>query len=65
MPESFRLYDTQECRKFFNYLDSKEYKDIITRDGIAFILKEGRDIHRGEGINLVSPSYQKQIQDKY
>jgi hypothetical protein len=55
MPESFRLYDNKECRKFFSYLDSNEYKEIIARDGIAFIMKEGRDIHRGQGINLISP----------
>lgn len=55
MPESYRLYDTKECESFFRYLDSEEHKAVIKRDGIAFIMKKGRDIHRGEGISLISP----------
>ena len=56
MPKSYRLYEKNECTAFFNYLDSEEYKENIRKSGIEFILKAGRDIHRGEGITLLSSS---------
>lgn len=49
MPPSYRLYDKKECQEFFRYLESDEYKQIIEKHGIGFIVKAGRDIHRGEG----------------
>ena len=55
MPPSYRLYNYNECKEFFNHLDSEEYKNKINEHGIGFILKAGRDIHRGEGITLLVP----------
>ena len=54
MPKSYRLYDAKECVAFFNYIDSTDYEQKIKNEGLEFILKKGRDIHRGEGITLVT-----------
>lgn len=59
MPKSYRLYDKRECKAFFKHLDSDDYKEVINKYGIGFILKAGRDIHRGEGIEIVTPSKEK------
>ncbi|EGR31534.1 hypothetical protein IMG5_107540 [Ichthyophthirius multifiliis] len=65
MPESYRLYDPQECKQFFDYIQSDEYKKLIEKQGIAFIIKQGRDIHRGEGITLLTPNEHKNFLQMY
>lgn len=62
---SYRLYDPQECRAFFEYLDSPAYREIMNKYGIAFIMKEGRDIHRGEGINLFTAKVEQKYRSQY
>ncbi|KAL4448661.1 hypothetical protein ABPG74_012750 [Tetrahymena malaccensis] len=65
MPESYRLYNSNECKSFFRYLQSNEYRELIKKDGIGFIMKQGRDIHRGQGINLISPKILQDLLKKY
>ncbi|KRX02924.1 hypothetical protein PPERSA_13178 [Pseudocohnilembus persalinus] len=64
MPTSYRLFDKQECTQFFDYLKSQGYKNLIEKQGIAFIMKAGRDIHRGEGIEIMTDDvYQRYMHD--
>ena len=65
MPPSYRLYDREECLAFFRHLDSDEYKKTIQKYGIGFIMKAGRDIHRGEGITLMSPEVEAEYRANY
>lgn len=59
MPPSYRLYDKEECKQYFEYIESEEYKEIIRKHGIGFIIKAGRDIHRGEGIEIFTGDYER------
>lgn len=37
----------------------------MEEDGHVFIVKEGRDIHRGEGVNLLTRTSEKSLKSKY
>lgn len=65
MPESYRLYNKEECLAFFEFLKGDEYKKIIEESGLGFIMKAGRDVHRGEGIEIMTPDVEERYMKTY
>ncbi|CAK72571.1 unnamed protein product (macronuclear) [Paramecium tetraurelia] len=65
IPKTYRLFQKQDCKEFFDYLNSKEYKDKIAKEGPQFITKVGLEVHRGRGIKVLFPEETKKLQEKY
>ncbi|CAD8046401.1 unnamed protein product [Paramecium sonneborni] len=65
IPKTYRLFNKQDCQEFFTYLNSKEYKNLIKRDGPQFITKVGLEVHRGRGIKVLFPDETSILQNTY
>ena len=50
IPRSFRLYNQSECKEFFFYINTQEYKELRKANGAVFVSKFGRDVHKGKGV---------------
>ncbi|CAD8138308.1 unnamed protein product [Paramecium pentaurelia] len=65
IPKTYRLFQKQDCKEFFDYLNSKEYQDKIAEEGPQFITKVGLEVHRGRGIKVLFPEETKKLQETY
>ena len=64
-PETYRLYNAQECRDFFVRIDSAAHKELLRRDGPQFIAKFGRDVHKGKGVNVLFYGDEVNLKSQY
>lgn len=53
-PSSFRLYDESECKQFFTHIESDEYNNMKQKEGIVYIIKEGKPSNNGQGVHLLT-----------
>ncbi|CAD8046668.1 unnamed protein product [Paramecium primaurelia] len=65
IPKTYRLFQKQDCKEFFDYLNSNEYQDKIAEEGPQFITKVGLEVHRGRGIKVLFPEETKKLQETY
>ncbi|CAD8046757.1 unnamed protein product [Paramecium sonneborni] len=65
IPKTYRLFQKQDCKEFFEYLNSNEYQDKIAQEGPQFITKVGLEVHRGRGIKVLFPDETKKLQETY
>ncbi|KAL4492542.1 hypothetical protein ABPG72_007655 [Tetrahymena utriculariae] len=65
MPRAFRLYDEDECKQFFAHIQSQEYEELMKKQSFSFLLKEGQDVHRGEGVHLFTSKLREETMQKY
>ncbi|CAD8140465.1 unnamed protein product [Paramecium octaurelia] len=65
IPKTYRLFQKQDCKEFFDYLNSSEYQDKIAEEGPQFITKVGLEVHRGRGIKVLFPAETKKLQETY
>ncbi|CAK79159.1 unnamed protein product (macronuclear) [Paramecium tetraurelia] len=65
LPKTYRLFNENECLQFFTYINSKVYEDKITKDGPQFIIKMGKEVHRGRGINMLFPQEKEELNKKF
>jgi len=52
-PETWLLYEKDDCENFFNILNSREYEEAKREKHIVFIRKIASASHRGEGVQPV------------
>ncbi|CAD8090559.1 unnamed protein product [Paramecium sonneborni] len=65
LPKTYRLFNEQECQKFFNYINSEEYEEKIRTEGPQFIVKMGKEVHRGRGIKMLFPQEREELNKKF
>jgi len=49
-PYSYRLYIEDECKDFFNHINSKKYIKSLEEEPIQFVIKLGYGAHRAQGV---------------
>lgn len=64
-PLSFRLYDEQECKQYFNYIETDIHKKESKISQVQFVLKVGFGVHRGAGVYLVDFDTEKRLKANY
>ncbi|CAD8170403.1 unnamed protein product [Paramecium octaurelia] len=65
LPKTYRLFNENECLQFFTYINSEVYEDKIKKDGPQFIIKMGKEVHRGRGINMLFPQEKEELNRKF
>ncbi|CAD8093785.1 unnamed protein product [Paramecium primaurelia] len=65
LPKTYRLFNENECLQFFTYINSQQYEDKIKTDGPQFIIKMGKEVHRGRGINMLFPQEKEELNKKF
>lgn len=61
-PVSFRLYDEEECKAYFQFIKTEAHKKETKISEVQFVLKVGFGVHRGAGVYLVdTPTENKLI----
>ena len=64
IPESYLLYNTTQCKTFFKYIQSSEYKQEKKKNGIVFLQKT-LGVHMGEGVFLLDKENEKAIKKDF
>lgn len=49
-PYSYRLYMEDECKDFFEHINSKKYIKSLEKEPIQFVIKLGYGAHRAKGV---------------
>jgi len=52
-PETYRLFDEEECKEFFEVLESEAYKEALKREPIQYLIKIGHGAHKAQGVFLL------------
>ncbi|CAD8188739.1 unnamed protein product [Paramecium pentaurelia] len=65
LPKTYRLFNENECLQFFTYINSQQYEDKIKTDGPQFIIKMGKEVHRGRGINMLFSQEKEELNKKF
>lgn len=64
-PSGYRLYVRNECKSFFNFINSKEYEKKKKDSPIQFIMKVGHGVHRGMGVQILDKRLEKIYREVY
>ena len=64
-PETYMLERKDECKKFFSYLDSRDYETLKSKEGVVFIRKFGIGSHKGVGVQPVDQEEEKRLKEKF
>ena len=64
-PLSFRLYDEQECKAYFKYIDTPEHQKETKISEVQFVLKVGFGVHRGAGVYLIDTPTENRLRANY
>jgi len=64
-PETWLLYDKEDCENFFNILNSVEYEEAKKEKHILFIRKIASGSHRGEGVQPVDKAEEDDLKAIY
>jgi len=64
-PQTYRLYNEQECQSFFNFINSNSYKESLGEQPIQYMLKIGHGSHKGDGVDLLDTQRTEQLQMEY
>ena len=62
---SYRLDVKSECLTFFNFINSKTYKNLNKKEPVVFITKVSWGSSRGNGLEIVNEKYEKRLKRKY
>ncbi|CAD8070870.1 unnamed protein product [Paramecium sonneborni] len=65
LPKTYRLFNEYECEQFFTYINSEEYEEMTKKEGPQFIIKMGKEIHRGRGINMLFPQEKEELNKRF
>jgi hypothetical protein len=52
-PTSYRLYDEEECKRYFEIINEENYPELKKESEVQFVLKVGFGVHRGVGVYLI------------
>lgn len=64
-PLSFRLYDEQECKAYFKFIETEKHKADTKVSEVQFVLKVGFGVHRGAGVYLVDTPTENRLKANY
>jgi len=64
-PETWLLYDKEDCETFFKILNSAEYEEVKKEKHIVFIRKVASGSHRGEGVQPVDKDEEENLKTIY
>lgn len=64
-PISYRLYDKEECERYFEIVNSEQYKKDKEESEVQFVLKVGFGVHRGVGVYLVDNEVESNLIANY
>lgn len=64
-PVSFRLYDEEECKAYFKYIETDTHKEDAKISEVQFVLKVGFGVHRGAGVYLVDFPTENRLKANY
>jgi hypothetical protein len=65
MPESYLLNRKVQCKIFFEYLDSEEYKAEKEKNTYVFFKKKGAASHAGRGVFLFNEESEQELREEY
>jgi len=64
-PYSYRLYMENECKAFFEKINSEAYQISLQKEPMQFLIKLGYGAHRANGVFLLDKDYTEEIREKY
>ena len=63
--QSYLLDEIEQCKDFFEYIQSQDYRDKKQNEGVVFIRKTGIGSHKGEGVYIVDADEEKELKEIY
>ena len=64
-PQTWVLYNKEDCKRFFEILNSQEYVEKKLKQRIVYIRKVGADAHRGAGVQPVNEEEEAELRNDY
>mgnify|MGYP003878273451 CR=1 FL=1 len=64
-PKTWNLDDPEQCREWFNVINSEKYQEEKKKKIIVYIRKIGAGSHKGEGVEPVHEEEEKALRQKY
>jgi len=64
-PETWVLYNKEQCRDFFAHFNSKQYQELKKERNIVYIRKIGADSHKGLGVQPVDNDEEQELRTTY
>src|SRR3990167_1266928 len=64
-PQSYRLYDEQECKAYFEFIKTHGHKKEAKISEVQFVLKVGAGVHRGAGVYLIDFDVERKLIANY
>jgi Tubulin-tyrosine ligase family len=64
-PQSYRLYNEQECKAYFEFIKTTEHKKEAKISEVQFVLKVGAGVHRGAGVYLIDFETERKLIANY
>lgn len=64
-PKSYRLFDKEECDKFFEIINSADYEQAFNTNSYQYLIKIGQGAHRASGVFLLNQEYVEELKNAY
>jgi len=64
-PVSYRLYIEEECKEYFDLIQSEKYAEMKKDSEVQYILKVGYGVHRGAGVYLIDNDTEHNLLSNY
>ena len=62
---TYRLHREDECKAFFEKINSPSYRELIKTEPIQYIIKVGHGAHRSQGVFLLDAHEEEKLKGEY
>jgi len=64
-PSAFRLFNKEECKQFFNVINSEEYNKTAKTEPVQYLIKVGHGAHKAQGVFLLDQEKTNELMTQF